>query len=284
MDIAGNSAHRFGGSTGIHTYDAIAWSARPLLVAYDTGDLPIQAVRHIGSETRSSVQAASTRREKIWDALLLSNASPGYSEARVCGELTSLPIIHDLVYYLPAHADTLLEFPPSAGSLGLHMRPGYLDSFLDEDRGDRIPPMVERAPPRIPELMRLIERELTRPSFDAQLFIDSLFRALAIALWEHDHRSFPVAPRRISISTPRLKRVTQYVEENIANPIRLTTMAQIADLSIFHFSRAFKLAVGLSPYNYVRARRIAHAQILLARGDLSIVDVALCCGFASAWS
>jgi len=53
-------------------------------------------------------------------------------------------------------------------------------------------------------------------------------------------------------------------------------------LSQFHFIRAFKHSVGLSPYQYVLSERISVAKELLLKRDLSIAHVALAVGFSDA--
>jgi transcriptional regulator GlxA family with amidase domain len=53
-------------------------------------------------------------------------------------------------------------------------------------------------------------------------------------------------------------------------------------LSQFHFIRAFKHSVGLSPYQYVLSERISVAKEMLSESDLSIADVALAVGFSGA--
>ncbi|WP_245330273.1 helix-turn-helix transcriptional regulator [Bradyrhizobium sp. AS23.2] len=56
----------------------------------------------------------------------------------------------------------------------------------------------------------------------------------------------------------------------------------MAGLSQFHFIRAFKDSVGLSPYQHVLSQRTCRARGLLSNRDLSIADVALAVGFTSA--
>jgi AraC-like DNA-binding protein len=53
-------------------------------------------------------------------------------------------------------------------------------------------------------------------------------------------------------------------------------------LSHFHFIRAFKDSVGLSPYQYVLKARVGVAVEMLSKGGLSIADVALAVGFSDA--
>jgi AraC family transcriptional regulator len=73
-------------------------------------------------------------------------------------------------------------------------------------------------------------------------------------------------------------RVADYVEEHLADSVLLSQLAEVARLSPFHFSRAFKQSFGLPPLRYVTSRRIERAKILLA-GEDSITQVGLAVGF-----
>src|SRR5262249_15841751 len=66
-------------------------------------------------------------------------------------------------------------------------------------------------------------------------------------------------------------RVTDYVEEHLAENVLLSQLAEVARLSPFHFSRAFKQSFGLPPLRYVTGRRIERAKTLLA-GEASITQ------------
>ncbi len=74
-------------------------------------------------------------------------------------------------------------------------------------------------------------------------------------------------------------RVADYVEEHLAETVALSQLADVARLSPFHFSRAFKQSFGLPPLRYVTGRRIERAKSLLA-GSASVTQVGLAVGFA----
>jgi AraC family transcriptional regulator len=73
-------------------------------------------------------------------------------------------------------------------------------------------------------------------------------------------------------------RVADYVEEHLAGNVLLSQLAEVARLSPFHFSRAFKQSFGLPPLRYVTSRRIERAKALLG-GERSITQVGLAVGF-----
>lgn len=82
-----------------------------------------------------------------------------------------------------------------------------------------------------------------------------------------------------SLQNWRLKRVLQYVDENLTGKITLQNMAAVAGLSRMHFAAQFRAATGVRPREYLLRRRIERAQELLKQAELALVDIALTVGF-----
>jgi AraC family transcriptional regulator len=78
----------------------------------------------------------------------------------------------------------------------------------------------------------------------------------------------------------RLTRVLDYIGANLERDLTLARLAAVACLSRFHFSRAFKAAVGRSPHYYVSAKRLELAKQLLGKGDQPLVHIALTLKFS----
>jgi AraC family transcriptional regulator len=78
--------------------------------------------------------------------------------------------------------------------------------------------------------------------------------------------------------------VVAYIEDHLAEPISLATLAQQARLSPYHFSRAFKQSFGVPPHRFHASRRIERAKTLLAKPAQSVTEIAFTVGFCEASS
>jgi AraC family transcriptional regulator len=76
--------------------------------------------------------------------------------------------------------------------------------------------------------------------------------------------------------------VASYIEDHVADEIPLATMAQLARLSPYHFSRAFRQSFGTPPHQFHVHRRIERAKSLLRNPALSITSIGMAVGFSDA--
>ncbi len=88
------------------------------------------------------------------------------------------------------------------------------------------------------------------------------------------------APAKGGLAAWQQRTVTAYIEEHLAEPISLATLARLVGLSSYYFCRAFKQSLGLPPHRYHNRRRIEHAKLLLAKPAPSVTDVGLTVGYS----
>jgi len=91
-------------------------------------------------------------------------------------------------------------------------------------------------------------------------------------------------PRRSGYNPPmdeqQVEAVRQYVQQHIAQPVRVDDLADIAGISPSCFTRLFKVATGHTPHQFVMRERIARAQDLIRDPKgLSLSQIALRAGF-----
>lgn len=72
-----------------------------------------------------------------------------------------------------------------------------------------------------------------------------------------------------------VQKLQEYMENNLAQPITLRELADVAGYSPWHMSRIFKEVIGRTPFDYLRALRLTKAALLLRDSETKILDVAL---------
>jgi AraC family transcriptional regulator len=86
------------------------------------------------------------------------------------------------------------------------------------------------------------------------------------------------AAQRGGLAPWQAKRVQTYVAVNLGGRIRTTDLAEVAQLSTSHFTRAFKETFGETPIGYVARRRMLYAQELMLKSRECLSQIALKCG------
>ncbi len=137
-----------------------------------------------------------------------------------------------------------------------------------------------------PSILRItgsIVRELNEETSSGGLKMDALAIELIEALArEHAENSSTGFPALASgaLDRRRLDRVLQYIEAHMDTDISVADLASAACFSLFHFVRAFHLAMGKPPHAYLSERRLDRAKHLLAHSKTSLVDISLTCRFS----
>ncbi|MGY3436889.1 MULTISPECIES: GlxA family transcriptional regulator [unclassified Marinovum] len=88
-------------------------------------------------------------------------------------------------------------------------------------------------------------------------------------------------PTRIGVRHPKLSQVIQKMEANIEEPISPSILAKEVGMSTRQLERLFRRYLNRSPKRYYMELRLEKARNLLMQTDMSVINVALACGFAS---
>ena len=88
-------------------------------------------------------------------------------------------------------------------------------------------------------------------------------------------------PSRIGVRHPKLGQVIQIMEQNIEEPISPALLARDVGLSTRQLERLFRRYLNRSPKRYYMELRLQKARNLLLQTDMSVINVALACGFTS---
>ncbi|MEQ8585628.1 MAG: GlxA family transcriptional regulator [Thalassobaculaceae bacterium] len=97
----------------------------------------------------------------------------------------------------------------------------------------------------------------------------------------HDHQRMELRAR-IGVSHPKLISVISEMEGNLEEPLTQTDLAERAGLSTRQLERLFRKYLSATPTRYYLTLRLHRARQLLTQTSMSILSVALACGFVSA--
>ena len=119
------------------------------------------------------------------------------------------------------------------------------------------------------------------PDADNHAYLEALGFVLVHELVRFHRGSTPSKPTlRGGLAAWQQRAATSYIEEHLAEPISLASLAELVGLSTYHFCRAFKQSVGMPPHRYHTRRRIERAKVLLAKAALSVTEIGLAMGFS----
>ena len=128
-----------------------------------------------------------------------------------------------------------------------------------------------------------IERLLRSENALDQLYAETLGLLLAMELCKFcDSAAVIRTSGSGGLSERQIGLVLDFIQSNLHQEISLGDLAVLVGQSRFHFSRAFKKSLGISPVRHVRALRIETARELLKLRGMSIAEVAETVGFKGA--
>lgn len=175
--------------------------------------------------------------------------------------------------------------------LHLYVPAILLQALNDELVGSSIDP-VESLAARVfsDEGIRRIGEEVMAEMTESlplsRLRIDTLGQDLAIQLLRRRSNldrtvELKVAQSRGGLAPWQVRRTTGYILDQLDRDVSLAELAGIAKLSAYHFCRAFKRSVGVSPGQWQVQQRIKRAQELMLDTDKPLAEIALEVGYAS---
>ena len=97
---------------------------------------------------------------------------------------------------------------------------------------------------------------------------------------ERDEQRMSI-PTRIGVRHPKLAAVIKRMEDNIEEPVSPSILAKEIGMSTRQLERLFRRYLNRSPKRYYMELRLNRARNLLVQTDMSVIQVALACGFAS---
>jgi AraC family transcriptional regulator len=171
---------------------------------------------------------------------------------------------HVLFFYLPRGALNAITDDAEASKIGeLRHEPAGVDDATFDSLGRAMLPA------------------LRHPDQASQLFVDHVLLAAGahVAQTYGGMRTLR-RPVQGGLALWQVRRAKEILCANLDGRVALEEVARECHLSVSHFSRAFRQSMGAAPHQWLLAHRVEVAKELLRDDRLSLLDVALTCGFA----
>jgi AraC family transcriptional regulator len=127
-----------------------------------------------------------------------------------------------------------------------------------------------------------LREALHRSDETNQLFIDHMMLALTAHVAQtYGGLQRTSEPARGGLAPWQVKRACERLESDLGGMLSLQQIAAEFDLSVSHFSRAFRSSTGLPPHQWLLRQRVKAAKKLMTVRDLSLSEIAISAGFAN---
>jgi AraC family transcriptional regulator len=167
--------------------------------------------------------------------------------------------------------------------IAVALHPSLLLGAIDETVGHNDIELTEHwnvTDRHIMSVLLALTTDLDAGSPAGRLYGESLANALAVYLLSRYavQRRVPTVPKG-GLPRYRLKRVLDYIGDNLAEDISLSDLAELADMSAHHFAELFKRSMSCTPHRYVLRVRIERAKLALRDPRCTVLDAAAISGF-----
>lgn len=167
--------------------------------------------------------------------------------------------------------------------VAIHFDPEFIArqarELVQTDRLDLLP-ACEVGDSLIHQIGRSLAAEVDAGAPAGSIYAELLVNTLVAHLLRHYSTAGERFQRHLGgLPKHKLRRVAEFIEENLERDLTLVEIAAIAELSPFHFARSFKQATGSTPIQFLTQRRIDLAKRLLVESELPIVEIGLRAGF-----
>jgi AraC family transcriptional regulator len=179
--------------------------------------------------------------------------------------------------------------PPSfnrglAGSFKPGSVPVALGTLLEARSSSHQSPASDGLREAVHEMFHALSNLLNEEPDSAQACLQRAASALRVAPRSSELGS--TAPKRTQqiirggLAPWQARVVKTHIETRLDGTIRTKDLANLVQLSAFHFCRVFRASFGHSPHSYVTRRRIERAEGLMLTSKLPLGQIAADCGFS----
>jgi AraC family transcriptional regulator len=166
--------------------------------------------------------------------------------------------------------------------LGENLVSGICAEVTDRCIADvRLQDVLKSHDPIVTAAVAAITREAQQRPLGSALYVEAVATQLVVHLLRiYASVTFREPSGKGRLSPAQVRRLTEYIDNKLHEQLNLETLAAVAGVGVWTFTRHFRASFGRTPHAYIVERRIDRARRLLAQSCLPIKEVASVCGFA----
>ncbi len=204
-------------------------------------------------------------------------------EVSTRGRTKRFDAIPGTTFILPRGTVDEIRWEGPTRRLAVAIDPDLLAGTSEETIGREDIELVEHwalVDPHLAAILSAMRADLADGSPAGRLYGESLANALAVYLVGRygTRRAASTSPKG-GMPGRRLRRVLDYIGENLTRDLGVRELAAVAGMSPHYFSELFRKSVGRPPHQYVLWRRIERAKESLRNPKRSVLDAGLSAGF-----
>ena len=160
----------------------------------------------------------------------------------------------------------------------INMSPQFIFNFgfteLFDSVAGKNPPVIDPCPQEIVSHFKTVVSEFAAAKNQSQIMIYSA----TLMILAHLCREWGIVSEP-GFLEPKMKKVLDFIDSNFSHRIYLAQLSEMACMTNEAFSRYFKKINGINVSRYILHKRILKAIRLLEATDLTVLDIAMQCGF-----
>ncbi len=145
----------------------------------------------------------------------------------------------------------------------------------------RLQDVLKSHDPIVTAVVAAITREARQQALGSALYVEAVATQLVVHLMRnYASVTFREPSGKGRLSPSQVRRLTEYIDSRLRKQLNLETLAAVAGLGVWTFTRHFRESFGQTPHAYIIEQRVDRARRLLAQSCMPIKEVASVCGFA----
>ncbi|MEG0691732.1 MAG: AraC family transcriptional regulator, partial [Oscillospiraceae bacterium] len=127
--------------------------------------------------------------------------------------------------------------------------------------------------------LKIMLRELQGTESYNETVYNNILEVLVIHMMRYEHFNMTVIPPKAT--NKEMGQIRRYIDANFKHNITLDDLAKVGHINKYYLVHAFKKSYGISPINYLIAKRIEESKHLLKNTNTSLSKIAHIVGFSS---